>query len=246
MSSRSIRCVVVIWSVTVGPVAAWAQTAGSPPSTIQVTDAGILKVTPDEAQIEIGVTTRADSSQAAAAQNARQARAVMDALRAATGSSATIETVSYMLVPDVQQPRDGGDTRISGYTATNIVRITASSSRVSEVIDAGLKAGANRIHRVTFTLADEQAASAKALRTAVENATTRAKTLADALGVSIVRVRSASTGEQPVVQPFDASLARADQAGASTPILPGTVEIRAVVTLTLEVANIDREAASVR
>jgi uncharacterized protein YggE len=194
-----------------------------------------LTVTPDEARIDIGVTTRAATSQAAASENARQASAVVDALRTAAGPSATIETISYTVTPDIQPSREDGDARITGYTATNIVRVTGPVAQVGDTIDIALKAGANRVHHINFTLKDEQAAGAEALRAAVDNARSRAGTLADALGVTIGRVVSATTGQEPVVRPFVATMPYAAEARASTPIQPGTVEVRATVTLTFEI-----------
>jgi uncharacterized protein YggE len=210
---------------------------------VQVTEEATLTVTPDEARIDIGVTTRAATSPGAASQNARQASAVIDALRAIRPGT-TIETVSYTVTPDIQPTREDGDARITGYTATNIVRVTGPVAQVGDIIDVALKAGANRIHRINFTLKDEQSAGAAALRAAVDNARSRAETLADALGVKIVRVLSATTGQEPVVRPFVATMLHA--ARASTPIHPSTVEVRATVTLTLEIEGSGGRGESVR
>jgi uncharacterized protein YggE len=234
MFSRSIPWLVVICSLSAGPDVASAQST-SPRSTVQVTEEATLTVAPDEARIDIGVTSRAATSPAAASQNARQASAVIDALRAAMGPGATIETVSYTVTPDIQPSREDGDARITGYTATNIVRVTGPVAQVGDIIDVALKAGANRIHRINFTLKDEQAAGAEALRAAVDNARSRAETLADALGVKIVRVLSATAGQEPVVRPFVAAMVHAADARVSTPVRPSTVEVRASVTLTLEI-----------
>jgi uncharacterized protein YggE len=243
MFSRSIRWLVVICSLSAGPDVASAQSSW-PRSTVQVTEEATLTVTPDEARIDIGVTTRAATSPGAASLNARQASAVIDALRGAIGPGAPIETVSYTVTPDIQPTREDGDARITGYTATNIVRITGPVAQVGDIIDVALKAGANRIHRINFTLKDEQAAGAAALRAAVDKARSRAETLADALGVKIVRVLSATTGQEPVVRPFVATMLHA--ARASTPIHPSTVEVRATVTLTLEIEGSGGRGESVR
>ena len=245
MFNRNVCWLVVICSLCAAPDIASAQSS-SPRSTIQVTEEATQTVTPDEARIDIGVTTTADTSQAAASQNARQASAVIDALRTATGPSAIIETSSYTVTPNIQPTREDDDARITGYTATNVVRVSGAVTQVGDIIDAALKAGANRIHRINFTLKDEQAAGAKALRAAVDNARRRAETLADALGVRIVRVLSATTGQEPHVRPFVATMLHAARARASTPIQPSTVEVRATVTLTLEIEGSGGIEESVR
>ena len=146
-------------------------------STIRVTGEASVTSRPDRAELDLGVVTRATSSQQAAAENARVAQNVLAALRRALGPQATIETVSYALQPDYQYPQGGGAPRITGYTATNVVRVTEDDlANVGTVIDVATRAGANEIERIRFTLKDESAA--------------KANSLASTLGLQIARVRS--------------------------------------------------------
>jgi uncharacterized protein YggE len=240
-------CSYVVAVLVAGSGNAAAQTSGPPPFSIRVTDEATVSVKPDEAQIDVGVTTKAETSESAARENARQTRAVVEALRAGTGPGATVETVSYTLTPDLRYPREGGEPTIAGYTATNIVRVTLHDlSRVGDVVDLASKAGANRIHRINFTLQDERAARARALRMAADNAKARAEILAAALGVKIVRVLSATTGGEAPVRPFDAAALRAQDADTPTPIHPGTIDVHANVTLIVEITGAAQAAERVR
>lgn len=246
MSRRAFGC-LVLTVLTIASGSALAQTSDPPSFSIRVTDEATVSVKPDEAQIDVGVATKAETSDAAARENARQTRAVMEALRAGTGPNATVETASYTLMPDLRYPREGGEPTTAGYTATNMVRVTLHDlSRVGEIVDLASKAGANRIHRIDFTLQDERAARARALRTAADNARARAETLAAALGVKIVRVLSATTGGEAPIRPFEAAAMRAQSADAPTPIHPGTIDVRANVTLTVEITNAVRTEEPVR
>ncbi len=157
-------------------------------------------------------------------------------MRRALGAGAEIKTVSYSLNPDYRYPKDGGKPTITGYTATNVVRVTLNDlTRVGQAIDAATRSGANQVHRLQFTLKDEQAAQSQALRAAAVKAKAEAEALAQALGLKIARVLSvveSSEGVQPIMR--DVMLARAE-AAAPTPVEPGTIEVRATVTLTVEI-----------
>lgn len=221
------------------PVAAQERASREPPS-IQVTAEATVTAQPDQAQIEIGVVTQAPKSEVAAAQNAQRLEKVLADLRAAVGPEGKVQTVGYSLRPDYRYPsQGGGDPTISGYTATNVVRVTLNDlSRVARAIDAATSSGANRIQALRFELKDEGGVRAQALREAATRARGKAEALAGALNLQIVRVLSVSEagGEMPVpVMPMrEAMLAKAE-GGVATPIEMGTVEVRATVSLIVEV-----------
>ncbi|MFN2411723.1 MAG: SIMPL domain-containing protein [Pyrinomonadaceae bacterium] len=205
-----------------------------PPSIRTVGEAEIA-VKPDRAEIDVGVVTQAENSRNAVEQNARKLAATLARLRTLLGADADIKTISYSLTPNYRYPQTGGEPTITGYTATNIVRVTLDDlARVGNVIDTATEAGANRIQSLRFTLRDEKPVQAQALRDAALAARRKADALAAALNVKVVRVLSAVESGSPVVPMRDVAFARAE--AASTPIEPGTIEIRASVTLTVQIA----------
>jgi uncharacterized protein YggE len=206
-----------------------------PASTIRVTGEGSVTSRPDRVELDLGVVTRAPSSEQAATENARVLQNVIAALRKVLGPKADIQTISYALQPDYQYPQ-GGPPQITGYTASNTVRVKADDlNRIGAVLDAATRAGANQVERIRFLLKDEDAAQAQALRIAVRDANAKAASLATTLGLQIVRVRSVIE-TSPTPRPmYDLEMAKA--AAVTTPILPGAIETTATVTLTVEVAN---------
>ena len=212
-----------------------ADTGDPAASTIRVTGEASVTSRPDRVELDLGVVTRAASSQQAATENARVAKNVVAALRGALGPKATIETVSYALQPDYQYPQQGGAPTITGYTATNIVRVTEDDlASIGAVIDAATRAGANQIDRIRFTLKDEGAAKSNALRVAALDARAKANSLASALGLQVLRIRSVEEAS-PTPRPlYDLALR---SAAGTTPILPGTIETTATVTLVVEFGN---------
>jgi len=206
------------------------------PPSIRVSGDATVIVQPDQARIDIGVTTQAQTAQAAAADNAHRLETVLAELRRALGSGAEIKTVNYALNPDYRYPKEGGKPTITGYTATNIVRVTLNDlTRIGQAIDVATQSGANQVQRLQFTLKDEQAARLQALRAAAVKAKAQAEALAQALGLKIGRVLSvveSSAGFQPVLR--EVALPRAE-AAVSTPVEPGTIEAHAAITLTVEI-----------
>jgi uncharacterized protein YggE len=210
------------------------------PPTIRVSGEAVVTVQPDQAQIDIGVLTQAQTSQAASTENAKKLDAVLPELRAALGPTARVETVSYNLQPNYQYPRDGGKPTITGYTASNIVRVTLQDlSAVGKAIDVTTKSGANQIHRLQFMLKDEEAARARALREAASKARAKAEALAEALGVKVVRMLSVVEGGASVQPMREVMLMeqRAADAAAPTQVMPSLIEVRGQVTLTVEISQ---------
>jgi hypothetical protein len=213
-----------------------------PASTIRVTGEASVTTRPDRVELDFGVVTRAPNAERAAAENARVLQNVLTALRRALGPRADIQTISYFLQPDYQYA-EGAPPRITGYTATNTVRVRQDDpARIGPVIDAATRAGANQIERIRFLLKDEDAPKANALRMAALEARAKANALATALGLQVIRIRSVEeVGPSPRPY-FDLELARS--AAATTPILPGRIETTATVTLTVELARRGPKAAS--
>jgi len=241
--TRALRSIIVSFCMlsTIALAAhAGAQSAQAPPS-IRVSAHATVQVSPDQADVDIGVITRAARSQPAAAANAEQSSRVFAAIRKRLGSDADIRNTGYSIRPVYSQPREPRDESsptVTGYEVRNIVRVTLNDvMNIDEVIDAATAAGANRVEGVRFSLRDEAAAHADAMRRAAATARAQADTLASALGVRVVRVLSASE-ESPPIRPF-AEVSAAQRGGQSgTPIEIGTIDISATVTLVVEVAEV--------
>ena len=206
---------------------------------IEVTAEAETKVAPDLALVDFGVMTRADTAAAAAQQNANRMKAVLSAVRGALGPKAQIGSGTYTLRPEYSPSREGGEPRVIGYVATNVVRLeTAELPRLGEVIDVAIKAGANQVQRIAFGLSDTETPRRSALRDAVLKAQSEAEAIASALKLTLGPVQSAVDQEMGSVRPYaqDIVMMRA-QAAATTPIEPGTVSVRARVLLRVLIAR---------
>ena len=213
--------------------------AESPPSmsSIRVTGTSTVTAKPDRARVDVGVVTQAPQSQLAVSENARTFNAVMSSLRKTFGPNTDIKSLSYSLNPDFQYHASGGQPTITGYTATNVVRVTIDDlGKIGDVIDVATKAGANRVPSIQFALRDEDAVRTQALREAAVKARAEADTLANSLGLKVNRILTVEEGGPVIVPAREVMFARAELSAAATAIQPGSIEVNANVTLTVEVS----------
>jgi uncharacterized protein YggE len=209
-------------------------------NAIEVTAEARVEVAADLALLDFGVVTQAESAAAASAENAKRMEAVLSGVRKVIGKDARISTGNYAIRPlYAPQQREPGSPRITGYEASNVLHLrTGALPRVSEIIDAAVRAGANQVQRLAFTVADDEAAQREALRNAVVKARGDAQAIAAALGVKLGAIQSVIEQETGTVRPLarQAFAAAADSA-AATPIEPGQVEVRARVVLRTEIVH---------
>lgn len=210
------------------------------PPSISVNGEATIAAEPDQAQIDIGVTTQARGAPEASRDNAERISRVLTEVKKLLGKGDEVKTSGYALNPQYRYPQ-GGKPEIVGYQANNTVRIKlAKLDDVGKVIDAAMQAGANNINRLAFTLKDEEAARLDALKQASAKAKAKAEAIAASLGLKIVRIASVTEGErsfQPVYRAAPMARGEALAAAAPTPIEQGTVDVRSTVSLVAEVSE---------
>lgn len=205
-----------------------ARTAGP---EITTTGYGEARVTPDRATIYIGVQSRASTAAAAAADNARKQRAILDTLKALGFGSDQLSTTNYSVSPEMSYPNGPGQSpRVTGYTVSNSVRVEAKRIEdVSKAIDGALAKGANEISSLQFYSSKADSVRRVALAAAVANARSDAETLARAAGGSLGPLLELSTSSMPVRPVMGMAMARVAAAPAPTPIEAGEETISANV-----------------
>jgi uncharacterized protein YggE len=232
--ARTISCSLLAASSHAVALEAQPPSTGAllPPSLVTSGQAE-EKVTPDRVSVVVNVQTRAATAAAAAAENARRTRAVLDALTALGLSKDQLSTEGYTAYPEMNYDRPGNTPRVVGYVVTNSVR--AESKRVDQagqIIDASLGAGANMINGLSFYASSIEEARRKAIGAAVASARADAEAMAQAAGGSLGSLLELST-QGPTVPPrpmFDLA-ARAKVAMAEpTPINAGQQTVTVFVT----------------
>jgi uncharacterized protein YggE len=209
-----------------------------PAHTVRATGEAILNVKPDQARILIGVTTQAQTADEAVRQNALKAANVSSTLKPFVGPEGEIKTANYSVNPQYRYPQ-GEAPVLTGYEANNTVEVILNDlTLMGKLIDTVSKAGANNVNRIEFLLKHDQASRTEAIEKAANQAKANAEGIAKALGLTVRGVFSAETLDAGVPRPMAVPMAMQMRAVAKevpTPIEAGTIEVRASVTVTLEV-----------
>lgn len=205
---------------------------------VTVSGESVVQAQPDTAVITIAVVTQNASASEAQAENASRSDAVVRAVRAAAGAGAEVKTSGYSLQPQMDY-RPNEPPKITSYVARNAVLVTTGDlARVGAIIDAATRAGANNIDGLAFTLRQDRPARSQALREATRDAMAKAGDVAAALGGRVVRVVEVSeSGVYRPPMPVEYARITAQDAAAapSTPILTGSLDVRAQVQLVAEI-----------
>lgn len=196
---------------------------------------GVATGKPDQVKVNFSVVTQAATAQEASSQNADKTSAVLNALRQVLGANADIRTLNYSLSPVYKY--DGNVSTLIGFTASNTVEATANDITIpGKLIDAAIAAGANRVDGLRFQIKDDQPLRRDALRLASIQARQRADAIALGLGVRLGSVIMAQEGYS-VVTPLVATGDLRTAAAAPTPVEPGNVDVRANITLDIEIVQ---------
>lgn len=193
------------------------------------------RVTPDVAEIRLGVTERAESSGEATIATSRALRQVIAAVRRAGVTEVETEPVRVGREPT---PRPGGgpqEEQRPPFVARQAITVRMREiDRAGDVIDAAVQAGATDVDGPTFEVGDPREARRRALDAAVADARENAEAMAAAADVQLGRALRIEQGEAGGPQPFEAQRDTA-AAGAAPPVDPGPVQLEASVRVTFAV-----------
>jgi uncharacterized protein len=197
---------------------------------VGATGTASVSAKPDQAMLDIGVVTAAATAQDAASQNAAQVDTVLAQLRTVLGATADIKTIGYSLNANYRYPQ-GAPPVLTGYTASNTVEVTMTDlSLIGRAIDVASQAGANNVQGLRFTVQDEEPLRQQALGLAAKQARAHAQAIAAGLGGNLGATVSAQEGGGTAVPVLELAKAGA----AQTPIVTGVVEVRATVSIQVE------------
>lgn len=195
---------------------------------------GVVKRAPDRAFVTVAAEARSRQPNEAQAQNAAVATAIRTRLASFTLADDAVRTVSVDMQPQFDWAN--GKQTLRGYLATNVIEVRLDDvTRVGDVVDAVIAAGATRVTGVHFTLKDMAGAEQEALTLASAAALRRARAMAEGVGRAVDRVvRLDETGSSPMPPapaPVMMRMAAAGDAAPPTPVTAGDVEVRVSVTL---------------
>jgi len=216
-----------------GPSTVYTQ-ALPPQRTITVTGTGMVTLTPDIAYVSIGVHSQDPSAAAAMADNNAKAAAVIAVIQAAGIEARDIQTTNFSVYPQPVYDDNYNQVGVT-YAVDNTVYVTVRDlTKLGEMLDATVQAGANNLGSISFDVADKTKALSQARLAAVENARAQADELTSATEVSLGDVQSISYYDSSA--PLMVQYPRAEMAAAnSVPIQVGSLQISTTVTIVYEI-----------
>jgi uncharacterized protein YggE len=221
------------------PIAARAQQVQSPADgRVIVIGEGSVGVTPDYAQIESGVTSRAKSVKEATDANSKLMAAITSALLESGVAQNDIQTSRFSVQPVYapQEPRT--EPKFVGYSITNRVRVKIRQiGKVGEILDRLVTAGVTDVGNVAFLVSDPSKALDQAREAAIADARRKAEVYAQASGLRLGRVVwiTEDSGFAPPIA-VRAQGAPAAMA-APVPIAPGEDTLRVRITVGFDIAR---------
>lgn len=208
------------------------------PGEIVVNGEGSINVEPDIAYISLGVNVSAPAARDAQAKNAALMTKVISDLTYSGIKAKDIQTTNFNLYPEYRYNKDSEPGQVIGYQATNQVTVTVRNIRkVGEVIDLSIKAGANNINHVTFSVSSPDDWRNKAIEAAVKDAQAKAELMAKAANVTIKKVLSISESNVSIrpLQMDTMFKSAAGSAAFNTPVEAGNVKVAVNIQMKFEI-----------
>ena len=242
MKKKILLLGVIAGILLVSVLLVGCQTSGisssNPSSTQQtgiiVSGQGIIYVTPDIVNLQLGIQADASTVADAQSQATTAMTKVLSTLTTSGIAQADIQTQNY----NIQQTTSWDNTKqksvVTGYEVNNYINVKIRDiTQTGTIIDAVTADGGDltRVNSVQFALNDPTSDNNQAREKAMADAKATATQLANSAGVKLGNPISISENEvSPVTSVYRSDLAI--PASSSTPISAGELEITVTVQVT--------------
>ncbi|HLP70896.1 MAG TPA: SIMPL domain-containing protein [Rhizobium sp.] len=241
MTSRilpSLAFAALACAATLSPAAAFAEEEKLREATIVVSGEGEAKLAPDLAILSLSVLREAPTAAEALAANTEAMGKVIAELKAGGIEARDLQTSDFSVMPRYRDRNDDEQIRepeIIGYAVTNGLTVRVRDlGKLGAIIDQSVRLGVNQGGSIVFTNDKPDTAVSEARKAAAAEAIAKAKTLAEATGVTLGRVVEISENfARPMPQPmFRAAMEKDMMAGAPAPIEAGENSYSVTVNIT--------------
>ena len=156
---------------------------------VSVSGLGEQTVTPDIAELEVGVQSRGQTAAECLATNGREATDLMNGLKEEGVGPEDIKTSGFNLRPVYEKPRAESSSvepaaKVVGYTAEHKITITVrDTKKVGRLLDMLVKAGVNDVSAVEFSVSNLKSVLRELRKQALADSLEKADEAAGALGM---------------------------------------------------------------
>jgi uncharacterized protein YggE len=191
---KMMRPVAAVVVLCFAALSAQGQEPCTNPKIVRTTGTAELKVTPDQAVIQLGVEHQSATAKNAKAAVAEASRKILAALKALGIDDKDIQTDYLYLRPLIDYRKD---LRITNFTAEQSLSVKVRDlAKLDDVMDAVMSAGANSIGGIDYQSSDLRKYKDEARDAAAKAAREKAEALAKALGNQIGKTYSIEEVQQ--------------------------------------------------
>jgi len=213
-----------------------------------VNGSGTVNLPADQVSVNLGVSMEAEDLTVLQTQVNGIMDAIYNALLAEGLEKENISTGYIQILPNYKPQedirifsRDGsaaGELSIAGYSMASTLSIfTGDIDRVGSYIDAAFAAGANSLKSISFSLKDDSEARKAALKLAVQDASDKAETIAEASGSElegILQIREGGTSSYSNSNGARYAMTETAAYGGETAVHAAQISVTANVEITYE------------
>lgn len=210
--------------------------------TISVEASESIALTPDMAEIGIGVSNQAETIEEVTEQNTKAVDAIVEKFKSLGYEESSISTSDVGLHP--QYDYSGSEQKLIGYSMNTTIYVNdVPADKVSEVLNGALESGANTINSIRYLASSYDEGYAEALGEALKSAEEKAASIAAKSGLELTGIVSITEHTPNDYARYsntngymDYGMARneasvAKSAAFDMAVLPGTVDAAASVTV---------------
>ncbi len=231
-----IPTILIIAAALLSACSGSVQFGQAQPRTINVTGNAQVILAPDIAYISIGVHTEAQTAKEAVDSSNTQTQAVIDAIKGQGVDAKDIQTTNFSVYQQIKTGPNG-ENQGTYFVTDNTVYVTMRDlSKIGNILDASVAAGANNIYGITFDVQDKEKATQTGRDEAMADALAQAEQLAKATGATVGPVQSItyySNTPSPIYYDTKA-VAAGVGGGGSVPISSGQLTLTVTVNVIYE------------
>lgn len=233
--NRTMLALALAASVALPSVGARADTL--PPPRIIVMGEGEATVSPDMALLSLSVMREARTAREALDANNDAMAAVIAAMKEFGIEDRDLQTAGIQINPRynyTNKPDGTQEAELAAYQVTNTLSVRIRDlAKTGEILDKSVTLGVNQGGGVSFANDDPSEVITEARKKAVADAMAKARTLADAAGVSVGRVLEI-TDQSFAPPPMPIEAKAFDGAAAAVPVQAGESAYKVQVSVTFE------------
>ena len=210
-----------------------------PPRTVSTSGEGEISVKPDRARLVMGVDKLSPEIKTAETEVNKVVRAYVAEAKSLGAKDEQISTTGVSIQPEYVWDEKERQQRLTGYRVRReIVVLVSDLNKLGDYLQRATKAGVNQVNPPMLESSRQRELTREAMALAAQDAQSKAKLLAETLGVKLGPVRTVSSHDAgpppPVMMKAMAMRAEAADGNAEMGISLGEIRHRATVSAEFE------------